>query len=157
MRAIPPPGGRAGPSQIHEWERKILEWQIAKEDNRKALVELKKASMQGEEDLDFLVHDKPRALADLRAARQELEIGQRNVYWPEMIDKRNREQISLLNQYKATARAQREAWEFMKVDPYQFYKHRSAGTRSAAEEFDDLVNRRRQAGNMSRGLSIVQS
>jgi hypothetical protein len=140
----------------HAWETKIQEWQAAKDDNRKALGELKKASMRAEEDLCFLEHDKPRALADLRAARQELEIGQRTVHWPEMIDKRNREQINLLNQYKAQARAQKEAWEFMRVDPYQFYKERSQGKRSTGEEFDDLVHRRMKAGNVSRALSVVQ-
>jgi len=135
--------GEQALAKIHAWEAKIQEWQTAKDDNKKALVELKKASIQAEEDLDFLVHDKPRALADLRAARQELEIGQRNVHWPEIIDRRNREQISLLNQYKAQARAQREAWEFMRVDPYQFYKEKWHGKRSTAEEFDDLVRDRK--------------
>jgi hypothetical protein len=148
--------GEQALAKIQAWERKIQEWQTAKEDNRRALMELKKASMQAEEDMGFLEHDKPRALADLRAARQELEIGQRNVYWPEMIERRNREQVALLNQYKAQARAQREAWEFMKVDPYQFYKDRSGGTKSAAEEFDDLVNRRKQARKVSRALAIVK-
>lgn len=149
--------GEQSLGKIHEWEGKIREWELAKEDNRKALAELKKTSLQAEEDLDFLVHDKPRALADLRAARQELEIGQRNVHWPEVIDRRNREQISLLNQYKAQAKAQREAREFMRADPYQFYKERSHENRSTAEEFDDLVDRRRKAGKASGAFSLVQS
>jgi hypothetical protein len=149
--------GEQALAKIHAYETKIQEWQTPKDNNRKALVELKKASMQAEEDLCFLEHDKPRALADLQAARQELEIGQRDVHWPDTIDKRNREQISLLNQYKAQVRAQREAWEFMRVDPYQFYKEKSHGKRSTAEEFDDLVNRRREAGRVSRALSVVQS
>jgi hypothetical protein len=148
--------GEQALAKIHAWEQKIREWQTARDDNRKALTELKKTSLQAEEDLDFLVHDKPRALADLKAARQELEIGQRNVHWPEMIDRRNREQISLLNQYKAQARAQRDAWEFMRADPHQFYKERSHGARSEAEEFDDLVKRRRQAGRVSSALSVVR-
>jgi len=149
--------GEQALAKIQQYEKRIQEWQAGKDDNKRALVDLKKACMQAEEDLDFLVHDKPRALADLRAARQELEIGQRNVHWPELIDKRNREQISLLNQYKTQAKAQREAWEFMKVDPFQYYKDRWGGTKSAADEFDDLVNKRKQAQKTSRALTVVQS
>jgi|GEM_PF-2995160 len=143
--------------KIQKWEGKIQEWQTAKDENKKALVELKKACMQAEEDLDFLAHDKPRALSELKAVRQELEIARRNVHWPETIDKRNREQIALLDQYKKTARAQRAAWEFMKADPYKFYKDKEGGTKPASEKFDDLVNRRRGTRKMSSDVSIVRS
>lgn len=138
--------GEQALGRVNKHKAMIAELKLAQEEQRKGLVELRKDFVQEEVLLKGLELEKPKALADLRAAGLELMAYQR-IARPMATDKTEKS----IRGYRVKATARRDTNRFIQEDIYASYKSWAGDSANAdvsnAQFFDDLVAKRKAGKN----------